>query len=484
MQKFLDAIVSRISVPYKRLSIIRNPDGFLADRTVQQAIGKEFGICFVTGSSIELRCHFELTYKLDRNVQYCYLCDNPAELLPDIRGEAFCETFNVADLFPNFMDKQVLKGLKVDVLEHLFLTNTNGYVSSSDAKMRILEYQLREKAQPEVRPEDFRKRLDAVVWNWSKMDEVAESVAGIVADAIKAGYYSEIEPSINVINKVFQEGLISQYSEAVTSNPLLKARAVNKVLPHLASTYSAEEKVALVVVDGMSYWQYAVLREHLSAAGIKAEDRAMFSWLPSITMLSRQAIFRGDAPRQDYKQNPGNESKLWSGFWEACGVKSADIQYIYDGDGLDIFDTTKRLALVTVELDEKMHASTDNADLMALTENWAKRFVEKIKRIKEAGFVLYLTTDHGNLLSRGWRNLTSGEKTFLYKDGSRGTRHLIYENLDEMNAFRASNPDAEMVQHQNWLAFSGNQCFQKAGAEMITHGGTHFLETVIPFVKI
>ena len=484
MQKFLDAIVSRISVPYKRLSIIRNPDGFLADRTVQQAIGKEFGICFVTGSSIELRCHFELTYKLDRNVQYCYLCDNSAELLPDIRGEAFCETFNVTDLFPNFMDKQVLKGLKVDVLEHLFITNTNGYVSSSDAKMRILEYQLRERKQPEVRPEDFCKKLDAVVWNWSKMDEVAESVAGIVAEAIKAGYYFEIEPFISAINKAFQEGLISHYSEAVTSNPLLKAKAVNKVLPHLASTYSAEEKVALVVVDGMSYWQYAVLREHLSAAGIKAEGSAIFSWLPSITMLSRQAIFRGDAPRQDYKQNPVNESKLWSSFWEACGVKSADIQYIYDGDCLDIFDTTKMLALVTVELDEKMHASTDNADLMALTENWAKRFVEKIRKIKEAGFVLYLTTDHGNLLSRGWRNLTSGEKTFLYKDGSRGTRHLIYENLDEMKAFRANNPDAEMVQHQNWLAFSGNQCFQKAGAEMITHGGTHFLETVIPFVKI
>ena len=316
------------------------------------------------------------------------------------------------------------------------------------------------------------------------MDEIAELVAGIIAESVKAGYYSEIEPSIGAINKTFQEGLISHYSEAVTSNPLLKARAVNKVLPHLASTYLADEKVALVVIDGMSYWQYVVLSEHLSAIGIKAEVSAIFSWLPSITMLSRQAIFRGYAPRLDYKQSPVNESKLWSGFWEDRDVMAADIQYIYDGDSLDIFDTTKRLALVTVELDEKMHASTDNADLIALTENWAKRFVEKIKIIKEMGFVLYLTTDHGNLLSRGLRNLTTEEKTFLYKDGSRGTRHLIYENLDEMREFIVNNPDAEMVQHQNWLAFSGNQCFKKAGTEVITHGGTHFLETVIPFVKI
>lgn len=451
---------------------------------MKQAIGKESGICFVSGSSIELRCHFELTYKFDKSTKYCYLCNNPSDLLPDIRVEAFRAKFNVADLFPNYTDKQVLKGLKVDTIEYLYNNNPQGFVSASDAKIRILEYQMEQAKKPEETPDEFCSRLDEVKIDWSKPEETAASVAVVLSEAIRAGYYNDVESLIASINLAFQEGLILRYSGAISSNPLLKAKAVNKVLPHLASSYSKEDKVALLVVDGVAYWQYVVLKGHLSAAGIKTSDSSIYSWLPSITMLSRQAIFRGDVPRQDYKQNPMNESKLWSEFWKRQGIKSADIQYIYDGDDLEIFSTTKRLAVVTVELDEKMHASTDNSDLMALTENWANRFVSKIKTIKDAGFVLYLTTDHGNLLSRGWRNLTSQEKTFLYKDGSRGTRHLIYENLTEMQGFVANNPDAEMVQHQNWLAFSGNQCFQKTGAKMITHGGTHFLEVIIPFVKI
>lgn len=484
MQTLLEAIASRISVPYSQLSIIQNQDGFLADRCVQQAIEKEFGICFVSGTRIDLRCHFELTYKYDNSTRYCYLCGNPAELLPDIKAVAFIGRFSIADMFPNFTDKQVLKGLHFTVLEHLYQSNTKGFVSATDAKYRILEYQMSNNNQPQATAEEYINRLTAVDVDWDNQDVTASMVAQIIADAIRAGYYSNIQPYVSVINKEFQKGLISRYSEAVISNPLLKARAVNKILPHMASEHANDDKVALIVIDGMAYWQYIILREHLKIAEINTQDSSVFSWLPSITMLSRQAIFRGDAPLQDYKQCPANESKLWSEYWEGHGIQSADIQYLYDGDELDIFTTTKRLAVVTVELDEKMHASTDNADLMALTENWSKRFVEKIKAVKEAGFTIYLTTDHGNLLSYGWRNLSSKEKTFLYKDGSRGTRHLIYDNMTEMQEFLVNHPDAEMIQHQNWLAFYGNQCIQKTGAETITHGGTHFLEVVIPFIKI
>jgi hypothetical protein len=232
----------------------------------------------------------------------------------------------------------------------------------------------------------------------------------------------------------------------------------------------------------MAYWQYLVLKGQLG--DLVQEESVIFSWMPSITMLSRQAIFRGDNPLQDYKQCPSNEEKLWQQFWINAGVNAADVQYIYDGDELEAYPTTKRLALVTNELDDKMHASTDNSDLIALTENWARRFASKIKYLKESGFTVYLTTDHGNVLSNGWRNLTSQEKTFLYKDGSRGTRHLIYDNLDEMKEFVAKNAEMTFLTHQNWAVMTGDRCFKKGGQEMITHGGSHFLEVLIPFVKL
>ena len=88
------------------------------------------------------------------------------------------------------------------------------------------------------------------------------------------------------------------------------------------------------------------------------------------------------------------------------------------------------------------------------------------------------------MLAEGWRSLNSQEKTFLYKDGSRGSRHLIYDSLDEMRAFVKSNGDVGLLQYQNWVVMCGDKCFKKAGQEMITHGGSHFMEVLIPFVKI
>ena len=481
MQKFLEAIVKRISVEYAQLSIIKNPDGFLKERGVQQAIGKEFNVCFVCGTAIELRCHYEIVLKNDRSTKYCYLIDDSTRLLPDMLKNAFEGRFIVGDLFPNFVDKNVLRGLSLETIIHLYENNTLGFVSGSEARMKVMAYEYSKGAVKKINPDDYISRLREVdvagdFKNW------IPKVADVVKEAVAEGFYTEIKSSIASINRVFQESILSRYNDAVVSNHMLRARAVNKVLPHLKSKYSSSDKVALVVVDGMAYWQYQVLKEHLK--GFNVEDNVIFSWMPSITMLSRQALFRGDVPMQDYKQNPSNECKLWIQFWQAAGIASADIQYIYDGDDLDAFSTTKRLALVINELDDKMHTSTDNSDLMALTENWARRFAPKIKYLKDCGFTIYLTTDHGNVLSEGWRSLNSQEKTFLYKDGSRGTRHLIYDSLDEMRTFVKSNDEVGLLQYQNWVVMCGDKCFKKAGQEMITHGGSHFMEVLIPFVKI
>ena len=481
MQKFLEAILKRISVEYAQLSIIKNPDGFLKDRSVQQAIGKEFNVCFVSGTAIELRCHYETVLKNDRSTKYCYLIDDSMRLLPDMLKNAFEGRFMVGDLFPNFVDKSILRGLSLEIIIYLYENNTPGFVSGSEARIRIIAHEYSKSAVNKINPDDYNSRLREIdVTN--DFNNWIPQVASVVKEAVVNGFYNEIKSSIATVNRVFQESVLSRYNDAVVSNPMLRARAVNKVLPHLKSRYSSSDKVALVVVDGMAYWQYLVLKEHLK--GFDTEDNVIFSWIPSITMLSRQALFRGDVPLQDYKQNPTNECKLWIQFWQAAGIASADIQYIYDGDDLDAFSTTKRLALVTNELDDKMHASTDNSDLMALTENCARRFAQKIKYLKDCGFTVYLTTDHGNVLAEGWRSLNSQEKTFLYKDGSRGTRHLIYDSLDEMRMFVKSNDEVGLLQYQNWVVMCGDKCFKKAGQEMITHGGSHFMEVLIPFVKI
>ena len=61
---------------------------------------------------------------------------------------------------------------------------------------------------------------------------------------------------------------------------------------------------------------------------------------------------------------------------------------------------------------------------------------------------------------------------------------MIYDNLDEMKEFVTKNAEMAFLTHQNWTVMSGDRCFKKGGQEMITHGGSHFLEVLIPFVKL
>ena len=78
-------------MPYKRLSIVRNPDGFLTEPSVQRALTAETGILFVTGSPFELRLHFELSFKEAPDTRFCYICENPSllcGLVPECDGPA------------------------------------------------------------------------------------------------------------------------------------------------------------------------------------------------------------------------------------------------------------------------------------------------------------------------------------------------------------------------------------------------------------
>lgn len=483
MSAFYKEIAGKITVPYKRLSIIRNPDGFLQEPSVQRALAAEAGILFVTGTPIQLRFHFETAYADAPETRFCYLCDNPALLLPDIRKEAFLDTFSVTDLFPNISDKKTLASHPASVLEALFAKDIQGYVSSSDLARYLMEIEFASRMAP-APASDPVADMAALKPSWSIFTESVEAVSASILAAIRQDKYELIRPELERLNVTFQEYLDLAYFATLHASHFLAPRSVNKILPFLSSNYSAKDKVALLVVDGMAWWQYIVLREQLSAEKIRTADSAIYAWTPTITMLSRQAIFRGDDPRLDYKQSPASEEKLWSAWWTEKGVPSSDIQYIYGDSEPEVWSTTRRLALVSVTLDEVMHISDAPDLLLACTEAWARRFARTIISLKEQGFKVFITTDHGNVLSTGTGSLTSAEKTHLFADGSRGARHLIYDSSAPMESFLAEHDASAFLVHDNWLAYRQEQAFAKTGKRQITHGGSHLLEVAIPFIEI
>ncbi len=76
------------------------------------------------------------------------------------------------------------------------------------------------------------------------------------------------------------------------------------------------------------------------------------------------------------------------------------------------------------------------------------------------------------------------EKVYLFKDGSRGARHLIYTDKEEQNRFASANAEPSLLSHDNWLCLCDDKCFASNKTKKITHGGSHFMEVAIPFIKI
>lgn len=486
MISLAEKIVSRITVDYSSITVVKNPDGFLATDVVRSWLSQT-GVRIVSGSQLALRVDYELNGKSCEDGKTVYLCQQPELFLPDMR-QLPQVSFSLSDLFPLLPDKQVIRTLSIAVLELLFARQGIRRMSLVEQQVLTANVQREVEENKQKSIDGFAERVVRTIPatdEWANLHKATEAVSSIVADAAKVCMYENIEDLLAPVNEQFQEWVDTHYFAELNANPVLRPHSVNKILAHLDAAYAKNDKVALVVVDGFSYWQYQVLREYLHKAGIETEDKVTLAWIPTITMLSRQAIFRGDVPQQDYQQNPQNERKLWSEHWSQQGFASYEVQYLYDTDEFVIQPDVKRLAVVTVELDEKMHSSTDYRDLYSLTENWCARFVRKIQAIRAAGFSICLTTDHGNLYSHGAASLTAQEKVYLYKDGSRGKRHLIYKDTAEQSRFyEEHSASMPMLKHDNWLAIRNAGCFDRAGATGITHGGSHWMEVVIPFVKI
>jgi hypothetical protein len=100
---------------------------------------------------------------------------------------------------------------------------------------------------------------------------------------------------------------------------------VHHVPRYLAMRRSAgEERIALLVFDGLAMDQWFQIREHLAARepNLIVDENACFAWLPTLTSVSRQALFSGLKPREfaDSIDTTSKEPSLWTRFWQENGV--------------------------------------------------------------------------------------------------------------------------------------------------------------------
>jgi hypothetical protein len=111
--------------------------------------------------------------------------------------------------------------------------------------------------------------------------------------------------------------------------------------------------------------------------------------------------------------------------------------------------------------------------------------IHNVKSLLHNGFTVFIATDHGNVQARGWRSLIGKEKLVAHKSGSKSERHIEYSNKSLYEDFIKNNLELEssIVQEDQAIYFKDDLSFSR-DESLVTHGGAHLLEMLIPFAKI
>jgi hypothetical protein len=142
------------------------------------------------------------------------------------------------------------------------------------------------------------------------------------------------------------------------------------------------------------------------------------------------------------------------------------------------------LGLVCNDLDNIMHGSILGDDqLKTSTEQWIEKsqIVQTIIELKAQGFQVFLTADHGNLQATGLKNLTIKDKVGAL---SRSKRHLHFTNETLLETFRKDNQNLSLGKKGLSVYLKHQEAFISENEQVITHGGSHLWEVVVPFITI
>lgn len=276
---------------------------------------------------------------------------------------------------------------------------------------------------------------------------------------------------------------------------------VHHVPRYLAMRRSAGgERIALLVFDGLAMDQWVQIREYLAERTtiFAVEEAGCFAWLPTLTSVSRQALFSGLKPREfsNSIETTSKEPSLWARFWQDNGLSKAEVVYqkglkrteqLAELEEVISRPTTKVAGIVIDMIDEIVHgAMLGKRGIAGQIAEWCDTgFVEKLfLLLAEHGFRIYLTADHGNVEAEGIGRLSQGVLSELRGERVRTYRSdaLVASVSQNIDAFRL---DLAGLPPDFLPLYAGTRgAFVPKGDQIVAHGGISVEELIVPFVKV
>ena len=337
--------------------------------------------------------------------------------------------------------------------------------------------------------------------------ELARRLGEVIArfNGLSAGIAKPIQKQICALQRDVDELLKSwllQHFADLPSLPTAKGPVMVHHIPrYLALRRSAgEERIALLVFDGLAMDQWIQIREYLASTApyFSTDESGCFAWLPTLTSVSRQALFSGLKPREfsNSIETTSQEPSMWSRFWQENGLRKSEIVFqkglkrteqLTELEEVIAMPTTKVAGIVVDMIDEIVHgAMLGKRGIAGQINEWCETgFVEKMFLLLiKHGYQIYLTADHGNVDAEGIGRLNQGVVSELNGERVRAYRNetLAASVPREIDAFRLDSSGLP----PGFLPLYADKrgAFVLKGEKIVAHGGASVEELIVPFIKI
>jgi hypothetical protein len=438
------------------------------------------------------------------------LAERKDETLSDSRKPSFGFSYPGPAVLPFdhhdvrvFIDNLFLEGVLNPVTRTDFGALSNTWAAIGIQTLSPKDYfqrlqRMLESVQEKIPGEDARQND----WSnfarlWSEMMMLAQNPETAPSEPA----LTEIKGLQKAVDEAFSAWLLKRYAGLMNLPPVPPVMLHH--VPRCIARYLWKEgsrKAALLVIDGMSLSQWAIIREELALKhkDLKIRESTVFSWVPTLSSVARQALFAGKAPIYfpNSIHTTNKEGLLWNQFWADSGLAPHEIYYerrIDDGK-LDeckehIDDPRIRIIGLTAnQLDDIMHGMTLGASGMQnQVRQWAKQplLSKIIEMLLDCRFRIFLTSDHGNIEASGCGRPADGvmanirgERARVYTDSL--TRKNIKQKYPEAVEWEPVGLPADYLP----LIAPNRKAFVQEGKKIITHGGISIEELIVPFIQL
>ena len=244
-----------------------------------------------------------------------------------------------------------------------------------------------------------------------------------------------------------------------------------------------KSKIALICFDGMGVAEWKLLEKYLSPLELNFSEKYMFALIPTITSISRSAIYYGTY-ESVYSLSSINEEKQFNDYFKARFCRFYREGEIKNKDSLLGVDIVSVIYNFFDDLahDTKLPPEEQTKDIFfknVLSYLEKSPIKNELLLLKKLNYSIYFCSDHGCVVAKG-----NGRKIDKYLIEQSCKRATLMSKSKLANSYDANQYEIPFITDKIALLAKDRTIFASKKETKISHGGITLDELIVPFVEI